>query len=79
MQHYTEDPLMDGPRRDHRLLLEPVGATTSMLGTGALFAADCAAGDCMDPRQYDRDCDFDGFDLHMQVAQQGIHEASITP
>lgn len=79
MQHYAEDPLMDGPRRGHRLLLEPVGVTTSMLGTEALFAAACAAGDWMDARQYDRDGHFEGFDLHMQDVQRGIHEASTTP
>ncbi|WP_330335612.1 hypothetical protein OHS33_38925 (plasmid) [Streptomyces sp. NBC_00536] len=75
MQHYTEDPLMDGPRREHRLLLEPVGTTRSLFGAeAALFAAACSAGDWMDPSRYDRDGHFEGFDLHMQALQQQLRE-----
>ncbi|MFD9575354.1 DUF4240 domain-containing protein [Streptomyces sp. NPDC059982] len=73
MQHYTEDPLMDGPRREHRLLLEPVGTTRS------LFAAACSAGDWMDPNRYDRNGHFEGFDLHMQAVQQEVHDAASCP
>ncbi|AWI32724.1 hypothetical protein [Streptomyces tirandamycinicus] len=74
MQHYTEDPLMDGPRREHQLLLEPVGTTTGVLITAALFAAGCAAGDWMDPRPYDLHAHMEGFDQHMGEVQRKVHE-----
>lgn len=72
--HYTEDPLMDAARRDHRLLLERVGTTTTLFGgETSLFAAACSAGDWMDPTQYHDYAHHEGFDQHMHDVQQKIH------
>jgi hypothetical protein len=73
--HYTEDPLMDEPRTQHRMMLEPVGTTRSLLGGDAkLYGAACAAGDWMDARPYDFNGHAEGFDLHMQAVQAKVHE-----
>ncbi|PRH81080.1 hypothetical protein C6N75_00610 [Streptomyces solincola] len=72
--HYTEDPLMEGPRRKHRLVLEAVGTTTSLFGAEKkLYAAGCEAGDWMDPRQYTGAAHHEGFDQHMAEVQQKVH------
>lgn len=73
--HYTEDPLMEGPRRKHRLVLEAVGTTTGLFGAErTLYAAGCEAGDWMDPRQYTDTAHHEGFDQHMAEVQQKVHE-----
>ncbi|MGW0757134.1 hypothetical protein ACWD1Y_11700 [Streptomyces sp. NPDC002814] len=75
--HYTDDPLMDGPRREHRLLLEPVGTSTGLFGAERkLYAAACSAGDWMDPNQYHDSAHFEGFDQHMADVQRRVHEAT---
>ncbi|RSS94255.1 hypothetical protein EF903_06875 [Streptomyces sp. WAC05292] len=74
MQHYTEDPLMDGPRKEHRLVLEPVGTTKTLFGAETpVFAAGCLAGDWMNPSRYDLHGHHEGFDLHMQDVQREVH------
>ncbi|WP_404949039.1 hypothetical protein HFP70_35240 [Streptomyces sp. ARC14] len=71
--HYTEDPLMDDVRREHRLLLEPVGTRTSLFGGETpLYAAACSAGDWMDPAQYDDYGHHEGFDQHMSDVQRQV-------
>ncbi|MGW0562905.1 hypothetical protein ACWDZ4_20355 [Streptomyces sp. NPDC003016] len=75
MQHYTDDPLMDGPRRIHGLILEPVGTTKTFFGADAhLYGAACRAGDWMDARPYDDQAHAEGFDQHMADVQQKVHE-----
>ncbi|MFC8640061.1 hypothetical protein ACFUC2_04795 [[Kitasatospora] papulosa] len=75
--HYTEDPLMVGPRKEHRLLLEDVGTGKTLFGSDTThFGAGCAAGDWMDPRRYDYDGHAEGFDLHMQDVQSRVHRAT---
>ncbi|MFJ5588302.1 hypothetical protein ACIQCG_00965 [Streptomyces noursei] len=72
--HYTEDPLMDSARCDHRLLLEPVGSRTNLSGgKAALYAAACSAGDWMAPEQYDHYAHQEGFDQHMSDVQEKVH------
>ncbi|MEU6632862.1 hypothetical protein ABZ905_31950 [Streptomyces parvus] len=72
--HYTDDPLMDAARREHRLILEPVGTTKTLFGVNAeLYGAGCAAGDWMDSRQYGYDAHAEGFDQHMTELQQQLH------
>ncbi|MFJ5143015.1 hypothetical protein [Streptomyces sp. NPDC088707] len=76
MSHYTDDPLMDETRKQHQLLLEPVGTTTNLFGAAhLLYAAGCSAGDWMDPRQYDRQAHEEGFDQHMAELQEQAHAA----
>jgi hypothetical protein len=70
LPHYTDDPLMDQPRKDHGLLMEPVERTTS------LFGAACSAGDWIDPRPYDRHAHAEGFDQHMHDVQRQVHQAA---
>ncbi|WP_030372446.1 hypothetical protein [Streptomyces rimosus] len=72
--HYTDDPLMDEVRREHRLLLEPVGTHRTLFGGDTkLYAAACSAGDWMDPRRYDHQAHQEGFDQHMAEVQQRVH------
>lgn len=78
--HYTEDPLMDGPRRDHRLLLEPVSTTAKQFGAERkLFAAGCHAGDWMDARPYTDSAHCEGFDQHMADVQQKVRGETEAP
>lgn len=71
--HYTDDPLMDGTRKQHRLLLEPVGTTRGLSGgRKTLYAAACAAGDWMDARRYEDYAHMESFDDHMHELQQRL-------
>lgn len=75
--HYTDDPLMDGPRKEHRLLLEDVGTGKTLFGSDTqLFAAGCAAGDWMDPHHYGFNGHAEGFDQHMQDVQAELYRAT---
>ncbi|MFI9052423.1 hypothetical protein [Streptomyces sp. NPDC053427] len=75
LPHYIDDPLMGGPRREHRLILEPVATEKTLFGADSKrFAAGCKAGDWMDPRHYDYNGHAEGFDLHMQDVQAKVHK-----
>ncbi|MEU0857515.1 hypothetical protein ABZ352_19030 [Streptomyces griseofuscus] len=68
--HYTDDPLMDDARKEHRLLLEPVGTTRGLFGgEKTLYAAACAAGDWMDSSRYEDHAHMESFDHHMYELQ----------
>lgn len=77
MPHYTDDPLMDEARREHRLVLVPVGTTRGLFGAEKhLYAAGCEAGDWMDARQYQDTAHHEGFDQHMAEVQAKVHAAT---